>query len=139
MIAENTSPQIVRSVVPAQLRMRTLPRRFPNLYLIYESLVYSYAECFAEGYTGGYWEFIELSNGGFYMSLQSDRIFNVEIASNRFGGELSADATSLVANLFALCHMANAHKLDYLTDQYYALKDYAGQHAEARQILRAID
>lgn len=139
MIAENASPQIIATVVPGQLRMRTLPRRFPNLYLVFESLVYSYMECFSEGYKGGSWEFYDLSNGGFYMSLSSDRVFNVEVTSNRFEGQLSADAASIVANLFALCHMANAHKQEYLTELYYELKDYAGLHPESMQILRAID
>jgi len=141
MIAENTIPQIVAEVVPGNLRLRTLPRRFPNLYLVFESLVYTHMDNFAEGYrdSGGYWEFYELSNGGFYMSLKSDRIFNVEISSNYFKGQLSADAASIVANLFALCHMANAHEQEYLTELYYELKDYAGLHPESMQILSAID
>jgi len=139
MIAEISNPQIVAQIVPHNLRMRTLPKRFPNLNLVFESLVYTHMDHFAAGYNGGFWEFYELSNGGFYMSLRSDVVFDVTVQSNYFSDCLSADAASIVANLYTLCHLANKHELNYLTELFHALKDFAMDHDEANKILRAID
>lgn len=129
------------NAIPVQghLRNRTLPRRFPGLFLVFEMNIYSYMDKFVKSYSGGYWEYIELSNGGFYMSLKSDKSFLVEIDSNGFEGTLTADAASLVANLFVYCQLANQHELDYLIQGFHALRDYARLHPEGHLILSAID
>jgi hypothetical protein len=137
--ALSTKPAINAIPVPAHLRAQTLPKRFPGLFLVFEMNVYNYIDKFAKAYTGGYWEFIDLSNGGFYMALQSHKSFHVEVASNSFEGTMSADAASLVANLFTYCHLANQHELDYLIKGFHALRDYASEHLEGRLILSAID
>jgi hypothetical protein len=138
MSEANTQETIQKNIVPGHLRASTLPKKFPALYVVYESLVYRYLELFSS-YDGGYWEFIELSNGGFYMSLRSSKPVQLYIASNGFDGEMSADAASIVVNLFAQCHLANQHELDSLIDLYHSLREYACEHSETRQILRAID
>ncbi|QEY16021.1 antirestriction protein [Cellvibrio sp. KY-GH-1] len=125
--------------VPGHLRMQTLPRRFPGLFLVFENNVYDHMNKFAKSYKSGYWEFIELSNGGFYMSLKSDKKFFVEIDSNYFEGTMSADAASLVANLFVYSRLAEQHNLDYLIEGFHALYEYARLHPEGQLILSAIN
>jgi CRISPR/Cas system endoribonuclease Cas6 (RAMP superfamily) len=134
-----STSSIVATVVPGHLRAATLPKKFPGMFLVFESLVYRYLEVFSEDYNGGYWEFIELSNGGFYMSLQSASRFYLTVSSNGFEGEMTADATSVVVNLYALCQLANQHKTDCLIDMYHALHSYACEHPEASRIIGAID
>jgi hypothetical protein len=131
--------KIVATVVPGHLRTATLPKRFPGMFLLYESLVYRYLEVFSDGYNSGYWEFMDLSNGGFYMSLKSNSRLYLSIASNGFEGEMMADAASLVVNMFAIGQLANQHKTDYLIDLYHQLRDFACVHPEANRILSAID
>lgn len=138
-VANTQGSTIKKHIVPGHLRASTLPNKFPGLYMVYESLVFRYLELFSSSYEGGYWDFVELSNGGFYMSLRSSQPFHLFIASNGFDGEMSADAASVVVNLFAQCQLANQHELDSLIDMYHALRGYASEHSEARQILRAID
>ena len=125
--------------IPGHLRARTLPMRFPGLFLVFEMTVYSYMDKFAKSYSGGYWEYIELSNGGFYMSLNSDQSFRVDVDSNCFEGTMSANAASLVANLFTYSQLANQHKLDYLIEGFHVLREYACIHPEGKLILAAID
>lgn len=137
--AINQDTKIQKSIVPGHLRASTLPKKFPAMFLVYESLVYRYLEVFSNTYSGGYWEFVELSNGGFYMSLLSPKPLHLCIASNGFNGEMSGDAASVVVNLFAQCHLANQHELGSLIDMYHALREYACEHSESRQILQAID
>jgi hypothetical protein len=138
-LALNSKVSIAKSLIPESKRLGTLPSRFPGLFLVYESLVYRYLSSFCSEYHGGYWEFADLSNGGFYMSLKSDSLYYLSVPSNGFEGEMSADAASLVANIFTLSQLANEHQLDYLIDMYFALRDYASHHPESRMILCAID
>ena len=42
-----------------------------------EPVIYGITERMAEDYTGGYWEFWTLSNGGFYMAPAGDRLHHV--------------------------------------------------------------
>lgn len=134
-----STPIISASLVPGHLRSKTLPKRFPGLFLVFEMTVYSYMDKFVKSCSGGYWEYIELSNGGFYMSLSSDQSFRVEVNRNCFEGTMSANAASLVANLFAYGQLANQHKLDYLIEGFHALRRYASMHPEGKLILAAID
>ena len=131
--------KIVATVVPGHLRAATLPKRFPGMFLVFESLVYRYLEVFSEDYKGGYWEFVDLSNGGFYMSLKSNNRYYLSIASNGFEGEMTADAASLVVNMFAIGQLANQHRTDYLIELYHLLRTFVSEHPEASQILSAID
>jgi hypothetical protein len=52
---------------------------------------------------------------------------------------MSADAASLVVNLFVYCQLANQHELDYLIEGFHALREFACTHPEANLILAAID
>ena len=133
------SSSIIASPVPSHLRIATLPNKFSDLFLEFESLVYQYMDAISEDYKGGYWEYIELSNTGFYMSLKDASQFHVQVSSNGFVGDLSADAASIIVNLSVLCRLANTHELDYLSEMFYSLRDYACEHPESSAILRAID
>lgn len=131
---------IIAKKIDGRMRISTLPKRFPNIYLLYENLVYRFMDSFTDTYIGGYWEFMELDNGGFYMMLNTDKTFDVTVESNFFHDVLSADALSVVVNLYALCHLANKFEnLDYLSDQYYFLEEFAREHEDAGKILSAID
>ena len=131
--------KIVATAVPGHLRATVLPQRFSGLFLIYETLVYRYMDKFCKDYQGGYWEFIDLNNGGFYMSLKIPKCLSLIIEGNQFSGTVTADAASVIVNLFVLCELANEYKLDHLTEMYHALRDYACEHSEANKILQAID
>ncbi len=134
-----TALSINASIVPNHLRPGTLPKRFPHLYLVFEMSVFNCMDKFVKSYNGGYWEYIDLSNGGFYMSLKSDKPLVVEIHSNDFAETMSADAASLVANLFVYCRLANQHQLDYLIEGFHALREFALIHPESKLILSAIN
>lgn len=132
-------PSINASIVPSRLRPGTLPKRFPHLYLVFEMSVFNYMDTFVKSYQGGYWEYINLSNGGFYMSFKSDESFLVEVTSNDFAEIMSADAASLIANLFIYRRLANQHKLDYLIEGFHALRQFSLNHPESILILSAIN
>ncbi|MNG28751.1 Antirestriction protein KlcA [compost metagenome] len=51
---------------------------------------------------------------------------------------MSADAAGITASLFAICDLAQGGD-EKLIDAYYALRDFAAEHAEANEIYSAID
>lgn len=129
--------------VEQESRMEFLPAYFgPDLMMRGEGLVYGWMRRLANNYNGGFWNFYELTNGGFYMAPEVG-LLQVEVAGNYFSGEMSADAAGIVATMFALGQLAaetqGMSECDALIDRYHWLREYASDHAEASQIFRAID
>ena len=138
-LALNNSVSITKTIVPGHKRSTALPTRFPGLFLVYEMLVYRYKEAFCQGCSGGYWDFVELSNGGFFMSLRSYLPCRVIIPANGYERVMTAEAASIVVNIFALSQLVKEHKMGFLIDMYYALRDFACDHPESRHILSAVE
>ncbi len=135
---------ITSTIVDDEQRMAFLPTYFGvNLMIRGEGLVYNYLRSFCEAYTGGLWNYFELSNGGFYMAPASTERFKIEVCSNFYSGEMSADAAGIVASLYALCHLANSplhpRDADRMIDHYHRLLAFASEHPEARAIHGACD
>lgn len=130
---------ITRILVPHEKRITFLPRVFGSRHMIEgESMVYAWMSSLCPEYRGGFWDFYDLSNGGFYLRLASDRSFAVHVDGNGFTGVMSADAASITASLFAINHLL-FKGASHLDDAFYALRDYARQHEEGTSIIRAID
>lgn len=88
---------------------------------------------------GGYWNFYNLSNGGFFMGLNSDKEFHVVNPMNYCDETMSAEAASIGANIYALSAVGFDSQEPKIGTLYYALYDFAAEHAEARKIFRFID
>ncbi|MFT3819803.1 MAG: antirestriction protein [Rubrivivax sp.] len=130
---------ITASIVAGQDRPQFLPRVFgARLVAIGEGLVYRFMSALCPEYGGGFWDFVDLSNGGFYLRLRSAKSFAVQVEGNGFVGALSADAASIVATLFALNYLVWRGD-GHLDEAFMALRSYAGQHAEGPAIFAAID
>ena len=130
-------------LVDDEHRLDFLPTYFgPRLMMRGEALVYGWMRRLAEGYNGGFWNYYTLTNGGFYMAPVLGRL-RLEVDGNGYGGEMSADAAGIVATLFVLGQLSaetqGTDECDALIDRYHWLREYAGTHAEAAQIYRAID
>jgi Antirestriction protein len=104
-----------------------------------ESAVYTYMRQICPGYAGGYWRFLELSNGGCYLAPEVDVAFDLRVDGNGFKGAMSADAAGITACLFALSHLSFRISEDCIADRFHLLRDFALSHREARAILAAID
>lgn len=130
--------RITAVTVPGNRRTAFLPRVFGRQYVRGEATVYNWMGALCAAYRGGFWDFVELSNGSFYMRLSTDKRFQVQVEGNGFDGELSADAASILACLFALNHLLHAGR-EELIDAYEGLRDFAFEHAEAKALMQAID
>lgn len=141
--ASNTT--ITAEVVPENLRMDVLPALFGSAFMRGENLITGYMRNICAGYTGGHWDFISLSNGGFYLRPDMEKV-ELSIAGNGFQEEVSADAAGIVVTLYALNMLmwdsADSDRqelLNHLYQQSEKLKDYAETISEHSAIYRAID
>ncbi|SIT04620.1 antirestriction protein [Achromobacter sp. JD417] len=140
---EEGTDVIQATKVSGDRRLSILPKYFgPGLryLMIGEAQVYNHMEMLCSEYRGGYWEFFELSNGGFFMvpSMQKERVRVVQ-AMNGYSGEVSVEAAGIIACLFGFYALACQSQQENHLDLYMALRDFACGHAEAREILQAID
>jgi len=138
-MTSNTDAAIVASAVPSHQRSAFLPSHLGRHMIIGEALVFGWLDRLCIDYNGCMWDFYSLSNGGFYMAPINEKPFTIDVPTNGFSGEMSADAAGIVASLFALCDLANRVGEDKMINQYHWLRDFAIEHAESRLIMGAID
>jgi hypothetical protein len=119
----------------------TLPRHFGNRLLVLEGAVYDFMRRFAPDYRGGFWNFYELSTGGFYMAPEHEASFRFSVDTNGYEGEMSADAAGITVCLFAFSHLSfrYAGDDDLFGAHFHNLRQFAIHHAEASAIFAAID
>jgi hypothetical protein len=131
--------RITSAVVPDELRLNVLARYLGRHYPTGESYVYDWAARLDRTYQGGLWHFFTLSNGGFYMApAQSGRV-HAHWHLNGYSDMMGADAFGITVTLYALCHLAEKTLDDAIIERYHQLREFASQHVEAANILRAID
>jgi Antirestriction protein len=136
---DTTSQKIEAREIPNDERLEALPRHFGRHMLTVEHAVYAFMRELSNKYTGGYWNYLELSNGGFYMAPTHEAPFNVCVDTNGFEGQMSADAAGITACLFALSHLSFRIPQESIARHFHLLRDFALDHAEASEILAAID
>lgn len=140
--SDQLTTTITRELVPENQRLDITARLFGvNFSLCLEPFIYSITDRIAKEYRCGYWKFFQTDTGAFFMTPDSDTLFNVS-CENGFGGQLSADALGITACLYAYSNLSFG-KPDNFTEvcaqQYYLLREFMFEHAEVDAILRAID
>ena len=124
--------------VPDDARIHTLPRHFGRHMLAVENTVYGWMHRLASDYSGGYWHFYDLSNGGFYMAPECEPL-RLRVEGNGYDGLMSSQAAGITACLFSFSHLSFRIPDEVVTRHYYQLRDFAVEHPEAGAILAAID
>ena len=138
---EITMNTITRSLIHDSDRLTHTANLFGFHWSLHlEPLVYAIADRLSADYTGGYWNFYALSNGGFYMAPAGNTTFQIT-CENGFEGELSADAFGVTVCMYAYSHLSFSGMLfaDACADQYHRLREYALGHPEAEGIMAAVD
>jgi hypothetical protein len=131
---------IVATCVPEAQRLSFLPRHFGRQMMILEEDLYTHMSELCADYSGGYWNFYDLSNGGCYLAPSGAELYRISVSGNGFEGSLSADAAGITATLFAMNTLTfRFPRLPQHAERYYQLRDFAYTHTEARLILAAID
>jgi hypothetical protein len=140
MNVQDAPSTVTSSLVAESARLSFLPRYCGHLSFYIENHVYSaMIELTGGAYDGGYWDFHELSNGGFFMAPKQSTDVHLFCAGNGFDGSISPEAAGIVVTLFAISRVLGHFYNEGLIDRYYLLRDYALNHAESEQIFAAID
>ena len=106
--------------------------------LSFERHVFCWMERLCPHYDVGFWEFYDLSNGGFYIALAGEKKMWLTWPGNYFNDEMSADAAGIVATLYALNDFAEQISPAF-GEKHRQLYDYIESHPEAQAIYAAID
>ena len=108
-----------------------------------EAYIFRMADELLPAYQGGFWDFIRLKDGGFYMALDPRDSYQCQVAGNGYHGELSGDAAGIVCCMMVYSHMsfvAKGRLQELLTKHFHWVREYvANGHPEARKIFAAID
>ena len=121
-------------------RLSFLPRHFGSRMLTFERWVYMQMSHLSEEYSGGYWDYYELSNGGCYIAPTGTLSFTICIEGNGYCGRFDAKGAGIVATLFALSLLSFRHPdFDRFAERFHQLRDFALERHDAREILAAID
>lgn len=140
LVKDNADISILSSRVPHNRRLPILPTYFPNTFMVVENSVYAFMERLCKKYSGGFWEFHELSNGGFYMSPDFKGLWHVEVPfGNGYAGKMSSDAIGITVCLYVYSFMSEDHPEANFGELYWHLRNYAYEHKEVAAILNAID
>ena len=137
----NIFSTIICSTVPESERMDFVDKLFGIAYVLkLEPTIFNMAGMLAAEYSGAYWEFFTLSNGGFFMAPRGDTIYDI-CCENGFEGKLSASGLGLAACLYALSNLSFGGDAfaDLCATHYQLARAYMFQHQEVKAILRAID
>jgi hypothetical protein len=131
--------RITAHLIAEDARLDALPRHFGLHMLRLEDAVFDFMRQFAKGYVGGYWDMLDLSNGGFYMRAGSEPV-DFRVPSNGFEDDMSADAAGITVCLFAYSSLSFQFPAEEIFSRhFYHLRAYALEHPEASLIFAAID
>lgn len=131
---------VVADLVPESRRIDFMQRHFGRQMMAVEREIFAQMRDLCEDYTGGYWEFYELSNGGCFLALARAKPMDIAVHGNGFAGRMSAQAAGITATLFALSNLGfRFATVSRLSERFHQLRAYAITHAEAGLIFGAID
>ena len=118
-----TVEDIKSRIVKNDERLNFLPSILPNHFVEIESAIYQFMSHFCDKYEGGYWEMVELENGGFFLFPENG---NYELYHDNYYDNYQFDAklAGIVCCSFAMNYMANRYAEERLIKLYYALRDY---------------
>lgn len=129
------------SIVNQEKRLDFLPYHLGDWAMKFESETFSWADSLCLNYSGGYWEFYSLNNGGFFMAPDMKYDVEIFVSGNGFSGKLSGEVAGIITTLFALSSLAfDYYEVnDIFSIKYHQLRDYAKVHPESIDIFSAID
>ncbi len=138
---QTQATEITSTIAPEDQRLVITEKLFGlNFPLTLEPTIFNMTERLCPEYSGGYWHFYTLSNGGFYMVPDINSPLAV-YSENGWGGMMSAEGLGVTACLYAYSHLSfsDGPFAQTCAENYYWLKDATCEHPEARAILAAID
>lgn len=130
------------NVVPLSARPNFWQTHFGTVkgFATFEVVIFTIMGQFCEEYTGGYWEYCTLTNGGafIYPDLGPEKLtlFNMH---NGNEAKLNPEAAGVAVCLMLYSMWSFRTESELLVERFYQLRDYAIQHPESSAIFHLID
>ncbi|AXO19654.1 TPA: antirestriction protein [Providencia stuartii] len=109
-------------------------------FATFEVVIFTIMGQFCEEYTGSYWEYCTLTNGGafIYPDLGPEKLtlFNMHNGNET---KLSAEAAGVAVCLMLYSMWSFRTESELLVERFYQLRDYTIQHPESSGIFHLID
>jgi hypothetical protein len=133
----NEVTTVTRQLVPEDQRIDCTSQLFGFTFpLFIEPTIFSITSRMAPSYQGGYWQFWQVGEDGFYMAPEADRLFLAQ-SMNGWEGRLSADALGICACLTAFSHLSfskNEGLGRICAEHYHRLRPVIYEHEEVRAV-----
>ncbi len=130
---------ITASLVPEAARPNFLASKLGLAAASFETYAYSFMDSFCPTYAGGYWHFVELSNGGFYIYLDTDEKLGMAFPNFYVADGMAPETAGIIITLYALSNLSFEVQAESVAKHYHLLRDFAAEHPDAGVIFRAID
>ncbi|AWS52984.1 antirestriction protein [Providencia rettgeri] len=130
------------SVVPLSARSNFWQTFFGAVkgFATFEVVIFTIMGQFCDEYTGGYWEYCTLPNGGAFIYPDSApeklTLFNMHNGNET---SLSPEAAGVAICLMLYSQWSFRIESEVLVERFYQLRDYAIQHPESSTIFHLID
>ena len=138
---------ILATTVPFPGRIRALRAAFgsPLVCALVESSTFSAlsglsVEHLGKAYDGGLWNYVTLSNGGFFLHPVAGQEYRLFCAGNGAEEVVSGETAGIVATLFSLSSLARRLPTqEILANRYHLLLDFARERPDYEAIASLID
>jgi hypothetical protein len=138
-VMDTTITTITATVVPDSRRLDFMPKAFgARLMMRVESSLYAWMRRLCPSHTGGYWQFIELSNGGALFVPDGQGDLQIVVDGNGFDSLVSREVAGLIVTTFTLNSLL-WQGLDELNEKYEQLLDFISGHPQCGTIRAALD
>ncbi|MEX6281147.1 antirestriction protein [Providencia hangzhouensis] len=129
----------------AQARLTFLPSKLGRYCIAFENAIYHWMTRNAVAYNGGYWDFFQLSNGGFYLQPTKGYMLT---SPNGFMDDVGAQEAGIIVTLMMLSHFSfvtyekeHHEDCERISAYFHQLRDFIFTLSPESQtkILNAID
>lgn len=129
----NQINQITFEKVDDKERIAFLPKKLGTQCVKFENIVFSIMGRANPEYTGGFWDFYRLSNGGFFIAPDIVKHhIKMTWEDNYFSGSMTPNASGVACCLMALSWIEQ-------TEKFHLLREFALDLPEAEKIFGFID
>lgn len=137
--------EITARYISENARMNFMPAAFRGAFFSADHFIQSFLNRYAKDYQGGYWEYLQASNGAFFMEAPQPLWLSLP---NYFEGECSAREVGIIVCLYAYSYFCGqayeegkAELNETMANRYHLLREYVNtlENESQNRIYRAID
>ena len=137
--------EITARYISENARMNFMPAAFRGAFFSADHFIQSFLNRYAKDSQGGYWEYLQASNGAFFMEAPQPLWLSLP---NYFEGECSAREVGIIVCLYAysyFCGLAyeegKAELNETMANRYHLLREYVNtlENESQNRIYRASD